>query len=756
MRPEAPIFSPARTLPLAPANELPDPAVPHLHGLATDDIITALIDLPRPTRQRTLGAMLDTLSAEEEASLGSAIKASEHALRLHEVSEEIAARQHALSASPATQGELIHALGERFPHRSHSDLALASLLLPPAVSARILQSHASFARRPDGANSSRAMHQALARLCYPLAGMSTPAALMVEIELILAEIPGLDYAHPEASEFLRRQSERLIREEARLSGPVTAPDIDSLLPDAAGDAALRALDEALSALCRAQSIRLEGTRARALLDQTSSIIGHHLIAQANLRNHCAALGLSQPDRLPGELIAACVETGRQRTTVLRKLVSGFSDSEHETLKQRFLDRQGKPKAALKNHLCSLRESGLASEVALADVIDRFTQLLRSPPAAGTRAKHESDDEFLAAALAEVRRRKGPGARAPAAPESLATQHTGQIRQPKKAGTAGAGAKRSTGRLIESTRSQAPAGRQARDYGLALTEMLEAIDQGGPSSALLEKYIAALPARKIARLLSDGECFMLARAEGTLPSLFPARVIAQSQWVTTMFSFTHALATRSQPALSIAEVREWLAESFANEPARMTPPAEEDAAPQDLIDTLLVCVPRGALWARAIEKASASNASQPDEQHIDWITGLEAYRTLERQMTAVPELGEDIFLTWLDINRRYLTRAGTQGSAYLTPDNARVLEEIATQQGKRLGVMLGNLVEKIGSFEINRSMTYAMTMSRVKSRSESMASLGTFSAWVLLDALLHSKPPAAGSLPLRGARQSATT
>ena len=735
----------------------PEPAAP------LEAMLAALCGLPATARRAALGPMLDALDEPGETRLAqaalSAREAGDQSLPLAELCDELAARQAALKSSPATHRELLDGLCKAFPHRSEHELAFAAMLLPADLQSRVLKSHASVTRGLFATDSTHAMAETIARLAQQPGGDSPLSPLALHVELLLAELPELQREHALALRFLEKQGEKSLSQPTRLSDlpPTFKPQNLQQVMHAAGlpleasgsdlnDA--RHLNQALDDLCRDHSARLAGSPAHSMLHEARQALDSCLSAQGVLQNHCEALGLDRPTELPLALIAATTLDVADRKKTLRGLMREMAADTQSLLSKRLLDRNLKPTASVKTLLAKLRVSESTAETALANVVDSVCQMLATSARAPQKSTGPSDDELIANAIKEAQSDQQPTSQS-SAPQSRTNNPNRQklraaLRAENKipADRNNLALARAEARLRDKM-AQRPANPHARPdtpFAQAL-RAIESNEQNPATNNPLEKHIASLSEHDIVRLLANAEELRLSMDEEGATQRFRREALTPEY----IFKTTETLARMAHPTITVDTGRQWLAQSLEIQAGRKPgsrQPTKNDAT---LIDTLLVCVPCGAWWGRAIgqhnQQADLQRTGLVEQEHVDWGAGFEAYRIIEQQLGTIPGLGEDILLTWMDITQRYLKKIGGQAGAPMTQKTARLLEEIAGEQAAILATALGDKLHLVGEFAVNASMTYAATLSREKAQSSTMASPATFAAWVLLDSLLHSEVPA---------------
>ena len=726
-------------------------------------MLAALCGLPATARRAALGPMLDALDEPGETRLAQAAPAAREAgdqsLSLAELCDELAARQAALKSSPATHRELLDGLCKAFPHRSEHELAFAAMMLPADLQSRVLKSHASVTRGLFATDSAHALAETIARLAQQPGGDSPLSPLALHVELLLAELPGLEREHALALRFLENQGEKSLSQPTRLSDlpPTFKPQNLQQVMHAAGlpleasgsdlnDA--RHLNQALDDLCRDHSARLAGSVGHSMLNETRQSLESCLSAQGALQNHCEALGLDRPAELPQALIAATALDAADRKKTLRGLLREMSADTQSLLSKRLLDRNLKPTASVKTLLAKLRGSESTAETALANVVDSVCQMLATSARVPQKSTGPSDDELIANAIKEAQSDQQPASQSGAGRATPNNPNRQKLRAALRAENRIPADRNNLAlaraeAMLRDKMAQRPANPHARPdtpFAQAL-RAIESDEQNPATNSPLEKHIAGLSEHDIVRLLANAEELKLSMNEPGATQRFRREALTPEH----LFNTTQKLARMAQPTITVDTGREWLGRSLEIH-ARRKPgsnqPTENDAA---LIDTLLVCVPCGAWWGRAIgqhnQQADLQRTGLVEDEHVDWGAGFEAYRIIEQQLTAIPVLGEDIFLTWMDTTQRYLKKIGGQADAPLTQQTGRLLEEIASQQAAVLATVLGDKLRLVGELAVNVSMTHAATVSRAKAQSNTMASPGTFAAWVLLDSLLHSDVPA---------------
>jgi hypothetical protein len=748
LRANAPVFTPGATrFPLAQSA----PVAPKRPDALADTLQT-LRALPASARAAAIGPLLDALSSEAEQRLQEAVTAAveqgDTDPALTDLNSALSARTDALKNSAATHGELVAALCRAFPKQAEADLALAALLLPAELHAKVIKSHASLSRAWVAMDSPQATTETIARLAQEK-GDDGEGALAAHVEETLGNLPRWTEKHSDAMSFLEAQAAH----QAAASTPLSAAPRAVL--EASDDLSIEAIDrlrtqnEALCAFCRAESGRLEGTQARAFLDHAIEQLGRRLLAYRNLENYCTALGLNRPAHLPAQLIAASKLSGNERKKKMRELVRSFDKESLAALTKQLLDRNHKPSPVFKDLLAKLRSAHTESEKLLATVFDSLQQQLATLARAPRKDARSEEDALLEEAIEAARRekaRKADAAEAKPAADSLKRQELLERLRAQRSGARDAN-NQSFIRAEAIARQQmeeASITRSQSRYGESLAAAIESLRRSNvdmDSPGALEAHIAELNEFEIVRLLADAEKLAIAVAEGVVQKIFPAGVEAESQNTHRIFSAAKRMAQIAQGKVTIGQAREWLDETLLLQNRNPRQRSVEGVDDVELVNTLLTCVPMGGLWARTIDKHRSEppkNPVGPIEQHVDWGTALECYNIVQAEMRSVKDLGEDLFFAWMFTNRLYLAAIGESGDATLTPGNARLLERISYEQADALANRLGDRLRLLANMEVNASMTYAITMCRVKAQSESMTSPAAFSAWCLMDALFQAE------------------
>jgi len=402
---------------------------------------------------------------------------------------------------------------------------------------------------------------------------------------------------------------------------------------------------------------------------------------------------------------------------------------------------------LKGLLTQIRAQGKDAEKALATVFESLHQQLASLARAPKKGAQTSEDDLLEEAIKVAQREKENATSTP----SAAPAPNPNREKLRAALRAQRGSARDQNRLflaridahIDQTATQVAAPQWQNHHNESLSKVidnLEARNLDLDNPLALEQYISTLSEHDIMKLLSDTERLVISIAEGVAQTVFPPDALQRSRSMPRVFSAAKRLAHALQPKVTVSQGRDRLNMSLDGMMARGGLRIAEARAKGDLVDALLACMPMGAVWARTIDihrTQPTSLQTAEGEGHIDWCASVESYQLISEQITSIPHLGDEIFVSWMKTNQRYLETIGPDADVTLTPAQSRLLEKLAYEETEALTAHLGPQLKLLAKLEVNAAMTYVTTMSRIKAQSESLTSPGAFSAWCITDALFQA-------------------